>query len=131
MPEITVGDLLNDRGYRLDVELLAGGAGLPNGIRVPRIQKPGLALAGYTEQVRPHRVQILGATEISYLDTLSAERRDGSVRRVFGIGVACFVVTKGLPVAPVFLEEAERTRTPLLRTALRSSVFIERISRYL
>jgi HPr kinase/phosphorylase len=50
---------------------------------------------------------------------------------VFGIGVACFVVTKGLEIPPVFREEAERTQTPLLRTRLRSSVFIERISRYL
>ena len=131
MPEITVGALLRDREHRLELELLAGGEGLEKGIRVPRIQKPGLALAGYTEQVRRHRVQILGATEFAYLATLSPEQRDGSVRKVFGLGVACFVVTKGIEVPPVFLEEADRTHTPLLRTALRSSVLIERISQFL
>jgi HPr kinase/phosphorylase len=131
MPEISVGDLLDDRGYRLDVELLAGAGGLARGLRVPRIQKPGLALAGYTAQVRPHRVQILGATEMAYLETVSPDVRDASVRRVFGTGMACLVVTKGLEIPPVFREEADRTDTPLLRTPLRSSVFIERISRYL
>jgi HPr kinase/phosphorylase len=131
MPEIAVEDLLHDTGNRLGLELLAGEQGLSNKIRVPRIQKPGLALAGFTEQVRQYRVQILGSTEMSYLDTLPAERCDAVVRGVFGLGVACFVVTKNLPVAPLFLEEAHRTRTPLLRTALRSSVFIERVSRFL
>jgi HPr kinase/phosphorylase len=131
MPEITVGELLGDREHRLDLELLAGAEGLSNGVRIPRIQKPGLALAGYTEQVRQHRVQILGATEMGYLDTLAPERRDANVRGAFGLGVACFVVTKDLPVPPLFVEEADRTRTPLLRTPLRSSVFIERVSRFL
>jgi HPr kinase/phosphorylase len=131
MPEITVGDLLSDRDFQLDLELLGGAEGLDNTIRVPRIQKPGLALAGYIDQVRLQRLQVLGATELQYLGTLTPAEREMSVRRVFGIGVACFAVTKGLGVGPTFVEEANRTRTPLLRTALRSSVFIERVSQFL
>ena len=131
MPEITVGDLLTDRECRLDLELLGGADGFGNSIRVPRIQKPGLALAGYTDQVRLQRVQILGATEMEYLATLPPTQREKSVRRVFALGVACFVVTKGLDVGPIFVEEANRTQTPLLRTPLRSSIFIERISQFL
>ncbi|NTU60377.1 MAG: HPr(Ser) kinase/phosphatase, partial [Deltaproteobacteria bacterium] len=42
-----------------------------------------------------------------------------------------FVVTKGLDVPPVFLEAANETRTPFLRTGLRSSIFIERVSQFL
>ena len=34
-----------------------------------RIQKPGLALAGFTEHVHQERVQILGLTELSFLET--------------------------------------------------------------
>ncbi|MDW7709207.1 MAG: HPr(Ser) kinase/phosphatase [Deferrisomatales bacterium] len=131
MPEITVGQLLEDREHRLDLELLAGAQGLSNVIRVPRIQKPGLALAGYTGQVRQYRIQVLGSTEMGYLGTLAPERRDANVRGVFALGAACFVVTKSLPVPPLFLEEAERTRTPLLRSLLRSSVFIQRVSGFL
>jgi HPr kinase/phosphorylase len=131
MPEITARDLLGDREYRLDLELLGGAEGLGNAIRAPRIQKPGLALAGYTAQVRPHRLQILGATEIEYLASLGRAERDASIRRVFKIGVACFVVTKGQEVPGIFVEEADLSRTPLLRTPLSSSVFIERVSRFL
>ncbi len=131
MPEITVNDLLQDRGSKLDLELLGGDAGLGNALRVHRIQKPGLALAGYVAQLRPHRVEVLGETEIAYLATLDPGARDASLRRVFEAGVACFVVTKGLKVPAVAVEEADRTRTPLLRTPLRSSVFIERVSGFL
>ncbi len=131
MSAVPVSDLLEASEYRLDLELLAGAEGLGNEIRAPRIQKPGLAVAGYTAQIRPHRLQILGQTEISYLGTLSSEVRDRNIRQVFHAGAACFVVTKGLDVPPVFVEEAARTRTPLLRTPLRSSVFIERVTRYL
>ncbi len=131
MPEITAADLYEDREFRLHLELVAGGEGLENSIRAPRIQKPGLALAGYTAQVRPYRVQVLGSTEMDYLGTLPPSERDDNVRRVFEIGVACFVVTKGLDVPKILSDEAKRTRTPLFRTTLRSSVFIERVSRFL
>lgn len=131
MPEIPVGDLLADREHRLELELLGGAAGLSKAIRATRIQKPGLALAGFTSQVRPYRLQILGATELEYLETLAPEEREAAAARVFGLGVACFTVTKGLPVPEMFVRHAEATATPLLRTTLRSSVFIERITRFL
>ena len=131
MPSLRVSELLEARPYRLELELLAGADGLANEVRVPRIQKPGLALAGYTRQIRPHRVEILGQTEIEYLGTLEPPVRDANVRRVFEAGAACFVVTKGLEVPEVMIQEADRTGTPLLRTSLRSSVFIERVGRFL
>lgn len=131
MPEIRVEALLSDRENRLELELVAGAQGLDNRICIARIQKPGLALAGFTSQVRKHRVQILGSTEMEYLSTLEPARREEAITRVFGLGVACFVVTKGLEVPAVFVEQADATRTPVLRTPLRSSVLIERISRFL
>lgn len=131
MPEILVEDLLADREHRLELELLGGAQGLANALRATRIQKPGLALAGFTKQVRPYRLQVLGSTELEYLETLPAPEREQAVARVFGLGVACFTVTKGLAVPEAFVRHAEATRTPLLRTKLRSSVFIERITRFL
>ncbi|MBI5445186.1 MAG: HPr(Ser) kinase/phosphatase [Deltaproteobacteria bacterium] len=131
MPEIQARDLLSDQEHRLGLTLLAGGEGLDNRIRVPRIQKPGLALAGYRSQVRPYRVQVIGATELEYLATLPQEDQDQAVRGLFDLGVACFVVTKGLEPLPVFYEEADRTKTPLFRTSVVSSILIERLTRFL
>jgi HPr kinase/phosphorylase len=131
MPEITVADLLGDRGYRLALELLGGAEGLGNPIRVPRIQKPGLALAGYTEQIRPNRVQVLGATEMDFLQTLGPEVRFERVSRVFGLDLACVVMTGQREIPEEFVPTAEAAGLPLLRTSHRSSVFIERVTRFL
>lgn len=131
MPEIQVQELLADQDHRLGLKLLAGGEGLKNPIRVPRIQKPGLALAGYTSQVRQYRVQVLGATELEYLATRPEADQVQAVRALFELGLPCFAVTKGLTPPPIFLEQAERTSTPLLGTSVTSSIFIERITRFL
>ena len=51
-PMLTVRSLL-DESSGLRLVLLAGEAGLPRRISNQRIQKPGLALAGYVKQVHP------------------------------------------------------------------------------
>ncbi len=50
--------------YGLDLSLFAGAAGLSHRLYSARIQKPGLALTGYTEHLHPDRLQVLGNTEI-------------------------------------------------------------------
>lgn len=130
-PEIPCRALLEDTEYRLELELLAGGSGLDRLLRSSRIQKPGLALAGHVRQVRPNRLQVLGSTEINYLAGLAPAVRDEAVRRIFSLEVACFVVTKGMELPPIFVEEANARGIPLLRSALRSRLLIERIERFL
>ena len=62
---ITVGELLERA--ELEVTAVAGQPGLTRIVTVPRIQKPGLALTGWHEQLHSHRVLVLGGTEIEYL----------------------------------------------------------------
>lgn len=129
--EIPCRTLLEEEGYRLELELVGGDVGLDNPLRSPRIQKPGLALAGYADQIKPYRVQILGKTELSYLQTLEPQERRGPVQKIFALDVACFVVTNGQQIPDYFIEEAQASGTPLFVTPLRSSLFIERIERAL
>jgi HPr kinase/phosphorylase len=129
-PMLTVRSLL-DESSGLRLVLLAGEAGLPRRISNQRIQKPGLALAGYVKQVHPERVQILGSTEISYLQTLSEDEARRSVDSFMSLDPACIIVTKGLDVPPVLLESAERMGVPLLRTPIVSSTAIDAIQKHL
>jgi len=55
---LTVRSLL-DESSGLKLVLLAGESGLGRRLTIHRIQKPGLALAGYVRQVHPERVQVL------------------------------------------------------------------------
>ena len=62
---LSLQELLSDSEYGLGLTLLAGERGLTHRVTSSRIQKPGLALAGYTEHLHPSRIQVLGNTEIS------------------------------------------------------------------
>jgi HPr kinase/phosphorylase len=127
---LTVRSLL-DEGSGLKLVLLAGESGLGRRITIHRIQKPGLALAGYVRQVHPERVQVLGATEISYLGTLTEEEARRSAESFISLNPACVVVTKGLEVPRLLLDIADRVGVPVLRTPLVSSVAIDAIQKHL
>ena len=132
IPSMTVGELLtDDAASPLNLTLLSGADGLDNVVDRPRIQKPGLALAGFLEYVHPGRIQILGKSETSFLEERAPAERARIVSQLCRQGVSCFVITTGLTPPEELLDETERQRVPLLRTELSSSSTIERLTRYL
>ena len=131
MKGITVQELLENKTYGFELEVIAGSEGLSKKIYNPRIQKLGLIVAGFMVYLHPHRVQILGNTEISFLRQLKPEERERIIKELCGQEVVCFIVTRNLKVPEEFLREADAREIPLLRTKLVSSTFIDRIMRYL
>ena len=49
----------------LELTALGGQGGMARAVAVPRIQKPGLALTGWPEQLHPRRVLVLGGEPIN------------------------------------------------------------------
>jgi HPr kinase/phosphorylase len=127
---VTVGALLGARGAAggLDLDLLAGAAGLDRRITIPYIQKTGLALAGYDEYLRTGRVLIFGESEIRFLERLPDAEREKRLRTLFGRDFPCIVITMGLDGSADLLREAERAAVPVLRTALPTPVAIARLT---
>ena len=121
MAEVTVGDLLGDSRLSLELTLLGGMAGMGRPVRHPRIQKSGLALAGHFYGVVPTRVQVLGETELSYLDSLAPEARGSAARAFFALGLSCVVVTRREVPPKAIVQASEATGTPLFMSAARSS----------
>jgi HPr kinase/phosphorylase len=130
-PSCTIQQLLDDTQYDLKLELVAGEAGLERRISSSRIQKPGLALTGFTEHLHPERVQVFGNTEVSYLRTLSLEQQQAVLQKVFESNLSCVVVTKGLEVPVPLVEGCQRTGLALMRTPLVSSAFISQVQSFL
>jgi len=131
MKGITVQELLENKTHGLELEVIAGSKGLSKKIYNPRIQKLGLIVAGFMVYLHPHRVQILGNTEISYLRQVKREERERIIKELCGQEVVSFIVTRNLKVPEELLLEADARSIPLLRTKLISSTFIDRIMRYL
>jgi HPr kinase/phosphorylase len=131
MKGITVQQLLENKTYGFELSVIAGSRGLSKRIYNPRIQKLGLIIAGFMVYLHPHRLQILGNTEISYLRQISHEERKRIIAELCGLEVVCFVVTRNLKVPEELLSETEARGIPILRTKLVTSTFIERITKYL
>ncbi|HLC25527.1 MAG TPA: HPr(Ser) kinase/phosphatase [bacterium] len=131
MSQVHVENLLHDLAPSLKLEILAGQQGIRNRITHPRIQKHGLALAGFLEFIHPQRVQVLGKTEVSYLRTLSAAQKRERLGKFCELPIACFVVTSSLTVPEELLEFAEQFKIPVLRTPVESSECIAALGNYL
>ena len=131
MDSIRVGTLIGDKDFDLRLELLGGEAGLDRRVVSSRIQKPGLALSGFTEHIHKDRLQVFGNTELSYLGTLKPEDQRVRVRALFTLPISCLIVTKNLPVSEMMRREADDAKVPLLRSSHLSSTFIDNVERFL
>lgn len=131
MDSIKVSSLLADKEFDLRLELLAGEAGVDRRLVSSRIQKPGLALAGFTEHIHKDRLQVFGNTELAYLATLAPPDQQRRMHALFQLPVSCLVVTKNLPVDEMMRREATEAKVPLMRSSHLSSTFIDNVERFL
>ena len=93
--------MIADSSLGLEMQVIAGEAGLDRQILHTRIQKSGLALAGHYHGIVPSRVQILGQTELSFLQRLSTDGRVRSLRGFLGLDLCCVILTTGAAPLPV------------------------------
>ena len=132
-PPIAVGRLLQEpRLAPLKLQITAGKAGLESReIFNPRIQKPGLALAGYLPYVKKGRLQILGESEYSYLDTLGEDLAADRLNSIVDLEVPCLISTKGNRPPPRVIENCNERNLPVMTTMAQTSETIETISGFL
>lgn len=128
---VTVEDLLGEDLSDLHLSILSGDQHLDNRITNPRVQKPGLAFAGYYAYIKPGRVQIVGESETEYLKTLPTEERRERFDTITALPVPVFVITKALAPLEGFLKRSQEREVPVLSSPELSSTVIKRISYFL
>ncbi len=130
-PSVRVADLRSPAVAHLGLKLIAGQKGLDRPVDWPRVQKPGLAMAGYVAYVKPNRVQILGNSEFGYLSTLPAETVRERLDAFTALPLSCVVVTKGLTPLPALVSFCRRRHVPLFTTDRMTSTVIEGLTAFL
>ncbi len=131
-PVINVREFVARAQAQLSLRVLAGAGGLATRqITLARIQKLGLALAGFTHYIHPGRVQIVGQSEIWYLNQLTPDRRAAAIELLALEQISCVLVTKDLLPPAELLAAAERAAMPLLQTPLVSSIAINLVTAFL
>ena len=131
-PSISVRDFVAGAPPPLALRVLAGASGADaRRITSPRIQKLGLALAGFTNYIHAGRVQIVGQSEIWFLGQLAPDRRREAIRNLALERISCVLVTKELAPPAELVEAAEEFALPLVQSPLVSSVAINVVTEYL
>lgn len=131
MARLTVEELLRTKKDSLALELLTDGRGLARELHNPDISSPGLVLTGYTGRFPSDRVQVLGETEVSFLQSLDEERRRNAIVAFLDFDMPVIFITKGQDPPEPLVEAANAAGTPVIRSSLKTSEFYTRIKPFL
>ena len=123
-PSVTVEQFYKEHGASLQMRLLAGGSGMKRVIREPTVNRPGLALSGFTRYFAHKRVQAVGHAEAHFLRSLSPAEREQHCADLFAFKIPCFVFSRGLRPDREFLDAAAKARVPVFQTPLVTMKFI-------
>jgi HPr kinase/phosphorylase len=138
--QISVDELLQQHGSRLELTCVAGDAGRRRLI-VPERAGSDIAsgkhvgtdksLAGYLNLIHPHQIQIIGSVELKYIDGLRDITRHDAIKQLFKHEPACIIIADGQR-APAFLKrKCDELGVPLLLSPVSSTKLTESLHYYL
>jgi HPr kinase/phosphorylase len=122
-PSITVEQFFEEHGEALEMRLVGGG-NLKRFIREPTVNRPGLALSGFTQYFAYKRMQVFGHAEYFYLRSLSAKQRETRYAYLFAYKIPCAVFSRGLKPDKELVAAAEKASVPVFQTPLVTMKFI-------
>lgn len=100
-------------------------------ITTAEVSRPGLILSGYVKFFDQLRIQIMGFTEMGFLDSLSQVEREESLERFFKAHPQAVVISRGIEAYPEMKVFAEKYEVPLLRSTESTSSFMATLIAYL
>jgi HPr kinase/phosphorylase len=123
---ITVEQFFKEHGRSLEMKLLSGSANSPRVIREPTVNRPGLALSGFTRYFAYKRIQVMGHAEVFYLRELRTEERQARYAYLFAYRIPCFVFSRNLKPDKEYIAAAEQTGVPIFQTPMVTMKFINK-----
>src|SRR5947199_10824989 len=115
IPVVTVESFYQAHAEKLQLKLEGKRVGFHRKIREPTINRPGLALSGFYNYFAEKRVQVLGAAEQSYLQSLSRRQRILRFRNLCAQKIPCLVASRGAHLDADLLAVAEQQQVAVFR----------------
>ncbi len=131
MINLRIEELYMEQKDKLSLELVAGQNGMHRKINVPDINRPGLALAGYFDYFAFERIQVLGRTELSFLQGLSGDRVHEIFQKLLQWDVCCFVITQGLEPPQELLDASADKPIAIFKSLMPTTKLIADLTIYL
>ncbi|EWG11586.1 MULTISPECIES: HPr(Ser) kinase/phosphatase [Cytobacillus] len=127
MVKVRTKDIIEKFG----LELIAGEEGINRPITTSDISRPGLEMAGYFDYYPAERIQLIGKTELSFVETLTNSEREIRLERLCTDITPGIIVTRGLDIPEELIEAAERESVPLLRSKQKTTRFSSLLTNFL
>lgn len=127
----TVKDLLERYGKELQLELVTGEKGLSRHIKVPEVERPGLALAGHFKGAPARRMIVFGRGEIEFLKGLTQELRLERLDLILSRHVPAVVVTRRFAPPKELIAICKEKKIPLFRTSRRTMQLLSQLTVHL
>ncbi|MFA5687967.1 MAG: HPr(Ser) kinase/phosphatase [Kiritimatiellales bacterium] len=122
---ISLKQLFEAGKQRLGLELVSGGEiSLNRTIEESALNRPGLALTGFFQYFAQRRLQVFGLAEFTYLKSLPQAEQEIRVRALLKKKIPGIVVARNRYPVPWLRDLAEAFHTPVFRTPLITSNFI-------
>ncbi len=121
---VTVERFAKEKSKSLGLKLHSGGHGMSRVIREPTVNRPGLALAGFTKYFASRRIQVMGNAEASFLQSLTSKERLRRYSHLLGYRIPCVVFCRNLLPDDDFTRAAEKVSVPIFTCPLITMKFI-------
>lgn len=132
MKTITVEEFYRAKKKILELEWVSDeGCDMSRPITNATISNPGLVLAGFHERFASGRLQVLGETEIQYIESLDHDRRTAALDAFLSRPMPAVIVTKGQTPPAELVSLAARHAMPLFLSQLKTGEFYRRLQPYL
>jgi HPr kinase/phosphorylase len=113
MPQVSIARLFEDNRDKLQLAWVAGRDGGTKDLNSELTKDSSKGLIGHLNFIHPNLIQVLGASEVAYLNGLAPDVCARTLDRIATRELACFIVA-GVEKAPEpLLAIAESTQTPL------------------
>lgn len=116
---------------KFKLEVISGEEGIHRPIAMTDISRPGLELAGFFDYYPAERVQLLGKTELTFIQKLDKETRSERLERLCTDITPAIIITRDMDIPEELIEASEREAVPVLRSRLKTTRFSSRLTNFL
>ncbi len=95
------------------------------------VSRPGLLLSGYYDYFGNERVQVIGQTEYSYLNTLDTPIREQRFDRLCAGNIPCLIFTRDLKIEPYVAKHAKKYGVPVFLSKWNTTTLVSRLNSFL
>ena len=127
MVKVRTKDIIEKFG----LELISGEEGINRPITISDISRPGIELAGFFDYYPADRIQMIGMTELTFAEKLSAHDRAIRLERLCTDVTPGIIITRDLPIPFELIEASERESVPLMRTKQKTTRFSGQLTNFL